>query len=658
MIIPLLLLPLHRLGGPVFAVNIAMLASCLIAYVGAYLLARYYLDRFTAILPALAFTFWAMRWYEMMGGIMQIFLGSAFMPWMIWSVERSYRSERHRNAWLLLAGAFWSVAFMMSQYFAVAGAAVVFIWILFWGNGESPSWRRRLASLALAIGAFLLVSAPWLFLNLRETRLADPSYYGVLEVNFDSASLNSLPIPFLYHPWLGPLARRVFRGPPWEPSVANLGFAASLLALVGAALALKKRAWRPVLALTVAGLLLTTGMSVHWDARSVAAPWLRPLDRALWQLGHALKPAFFSQAEPPPPLDTAIPLPAYLLVVLAPFFERGRMFSRYGLIAVTGVYMLAGLALGRLPRAWQRILLGSVMIFALIPPRLDAFPWPPKLHPGFVWLSQNLQSGEGIINVVGIHPSTMGTVIGGETLLAAHLHRLPTASGSAGVKPRHAQYLETWLATHQHPFWQPDLPRILQAYGVRYVAIQMEGEWEPELWKEAQVADDFTARQCFDPEEGGQPWDWPVCVVEVTPKATPGFNVLLHDGWSGMEDWGAWSESTEAEAQWIATARTPYRLTLTAFPQCRSDARQHVELEVNGKPVAAYQWPDCELWTTAVEVPADLVRVGANDLMVRSAYALPPEEDSGETRSLAVGFTTLMADPIQRGEGPAQSGEK
>lgn len=658
MIIPLLLLPVSKLGGPVLAVNVAMLLSCLVAYLGAYLAARYYVGHLMAVLPALAFTFWAMRWYELMGGIMQIFLGSALMPWMIWSVERANRSERRRAAWLLLAGALWAVAFMMSQYFAVAGAAVLFTWILLWQDGETPSWRRRLADLALAIGACLLVSAPWLFLNLRETRLADPAYYGILEVNSDSASLNSLPVPFLYHPWLGPLARRIFTGPPWEPSVANLGFTASLLAVFGAALAIKRRAWRPILALAALGLLLTVGMTVHWNARSVSAPLLQPLNQALWQLGHALKPSFFTTPAPPIPLDTAIPLPAYLLTVLMPFFERGRMFSRYGLIAVFGIYMLAGLALTRLRQPWQKALLGGILIFALVPPRLEAIPWPPQLHPGFTWLSQNLRPGEGIINVVGIHPSTMGTVIGGETFLASQLHRLPTASGTAGVKPRHAQYLEDWLATHQHPFWQPDLAPILKAYAVRYVAIQMEGEWEPELWEEAQVADDFTAVGCFDPVAAGQPWDWPVCVVEVTPKETPQFNVLFHDGWSGMEDWGVWSESTEAATEWIATAREPFDLTASAFPQCLPGIRQRVELEVNGELLAAYQWPDCEPWTTVVAIPPALVRVGANDLIVRSAYALPPVENSGEKRNLAVGFTTLRVDPVQARSGIQQTGEK
>ena len=649
MAIAVLLWPLHKLGGPVFAANVAALLSCLIAYLGAYLVARAYLDRLTAILPAVAFTFWAMRWYELMGGILQIFLGSALIPWMIWSVERGFRSEKRRLIWLALAGAFWSLAFMITQYFAVAGGAVVATWILLCQAGPPRPWRRRLGYLAVAAGFFLLFSAPWQLLNGRETALADPSYYSIQEVNGNSASLNSLPLPFLYHPWLGTLARRLFLGQPWEASVANLGLAASVAALVGAALAFRRRKWRPVLGLTAVGLVLTVGMTLHWNGQAVSARWLEPLNRGLWQLGHALKPDFFTGLWPPPPFDTAVPLPGYLLAILVPLFERGRMFSRYGLVAVLGVYMLAGLAITRLQHTWQRLLLGGVLLFALIPPRLEVHTWPPQPHPGFVWLSEHLPPGEGVINVVAIHPTAVGMTIGGETLLAAQFHHLPTASGSAGVKPRHALFLEHWLATHEHPYWQPDLPAILRSYRVRYIALQMEGDWEPGLWQEAMASKEFTPVGCFPPPEPGDPWGWPVCVVEVPPNPRPDFNLMLHEGWSGLEDWGVWGEGTESHAQWVITSRTPQRLSLAAFPMCLPDKKQQIEIEVNGTVVATQQWQNCDPWSTTVDIPASLVQVGANDLIVRSAYASRPPDNPAETRQLSTGFTKLRIDPVPPG---------
>ncbi len=645
MAIAVLLWPLHKLDGPVFAANVAALLSCLFAYLGAYLVARFYLDRLTAILPAVAFTFWAMRWYELMGGILQIFLGSALMPWMIWSVERAFRADRRRLAWLALAAACWSLAFMITQYFAVAGGAVVAVWIVLCQSGQPRSWKQRLVYLAAAAGFFLLFSAPWLLLNGRETALADPSYYSIQEVNGNSASLNSLLLPFLYHPWLGSLAQRLFGGEPWEASVANLGFAASLASLAGVVLAFRRRAWRPVLGLAGLGLVLTLGMTLHWNTQPVTAPWLAPLDRLLWQMGHALKPGFFTGSQPTPPLDTAAPLPGYLLAILVPFYERGRMFSRYGLVMVLGVYMLAGLAITRLPRPWQRLLVGSVLLFALIPPRLEVHTWPPQPHPGFVWLSQHLPPGEGVVNVVAVHPTTAGITIGGETLLAAEFHQMPTASGSAGVKPRHALFLEHWLATHEHPYWQPDLPAILRAYRVRYIALQMEGEWEQGLWKEALVSKEFKPVGCFPPPAQGDPWDWPVCVAEVPANPRPDFNLMLHEGWSGLEDWGVWVEGTEAHAQWVQTSRTPQRLEVAAFPMCLPDKKQSVEVAVNGTIIATHPWENCDPWSATVDIPADLVQVGANDLVVRAAYAASPPDNPAETRQLSTGFTRLQIEP-------------
>jgi hypothetical protein len=509
-------------------------------------------------------------------------------------------------------------------------------------------WRQRVRMLLSTGGLFVLFSLPWLVLNMVETSRVKPAFYGIEELNWNSASLNSLPLPFLYHPWLGSWAQRVFGGLPFEPSVANFGLLASLLALLGAVWAVKKPAWRPILGVVVLGVTLTIGMTVHWNGDSVQAPWLEPLNQALWQVGRTVKPSLFVHLQPPAPLDQAVPLPGYLLTTLAPFFERGRMFSRYSLIAVIGVYLLASLALSHLRYAWLRLLLAAIMVLALVPPRLEALAWPPKPHPGFQWLSQQLQPGEGIVNVVAVHPSTMGIHIGGDTLLAAHYHDLPTASGSAGVKPNHEAFLENWLATHPHSFWQPDLAPILRSYRVRYVAIQMLGEWEEQLWQESQASEWFQPIGCFAPVEGGMPWQWPLCVVEVRPATNPQFNVLLHEGWSGMEDWGVWVEGTESHAQWVTTVRTAQRLALSAFPLCLADRKQSIEVEVNGAPLLTHDWQDCEPWSATVDIPAALVRVGANDLSVRSAYAASPADasDSGsnDTRTLSVGFTLLKVD--------------
>ena len=203
------------------------------------------------------------------------------------------------------------------------------------------------------VSAVLLVlGAPWLILNLHESAIADPLFYRIAEVNFAGASLNSFPIRSLHHPWLRHFARSLYRGEPWDQAMGNLGLAWTLVAILGIFLARKNRAWRPAVAVALVGLLLAQVLTLHWNGQTVQWPVLRPLNQALWQIGHSLKPGFFADAQPPEPFADAVPLPALLLATFMPFWERGRMFARYTLGASVAVLLLAGMALVEVRRLW------------------------------------------------------------------------------------------------------------------------------------------------------------------------------------------------------------------------------------------------------------------------------------------------------------------
>ena len=58
------MLPLHWLGGPAFAYNLVVLLSFIAAFIGAYLLARQFIDRFAATIAALLIAFWGGRWFH------------------------------------------------------------------------------------------------------------------------------------------------------------------------------------------------------------------------------------------------------------------------------------------------------------------------------------------------------------------------------------------------------------------------------------------------------------------------------------------------------------------------------------------------------------------------------------------------------------------
>ena len=466
MIIYVLLWPLYRLGGAAFAFNMAIVFSSLLAFAGAYLLARNYLNRVIAILPALMFTFGSLRWYQAWNGRMQILIGSVCLPWMLWCLERAFLAERRRKAWLALAGVLWALAFMIGQYFVFLGGISLAVWILFSPAGRPRSWTKKLVDLVFTCAVFAVVSAPWLLLTLRESAIADPPFYAIGEVNFSGASLNSLPIPSLFHPVLGPLMRKLYAGEPWEQGAANLGLVMAITAVAGAIIVRKDRTWRPVLLMTSIFLVLALGLTLHWNGQPVQWSVFRPLNETLWRLGHVLKPGFFAGLQPHAEFVNAVPLPGMLLTILVPFLERGRMFARYVLPASLGIYLLAGLVLTRIRWRWLQVMLAAVLIFEFLPPPLENLPYPPATHPAFEWLKQQSLGDQGILDTYAGNPSTLVLSINGETLLATLYHNQPTAGGSAGVVPRHAVFLADWLASHPHTFWQPDFAQIMRSYRI------------------------------------------------------------------------------------------------------------------------------------------------------------------------------------------------
>jgi hypothetical protein len=205
------------------------------------------------------------------------------------------------------------------------------------------------------------------------------------------------------------------------------------------------------------------------------------------------------------------------------------------------------------------------------------------------------------------------------------------------------------LVTHEHAFWNLDLVPILRFYRIRYILLHVQGEWEKGILAEAQQNGEIKLVQCLEPPSGPGPWPYPICVLEVLPSSQPELNLILDAGWSGKEDWGVWAEGTTSEAFWVATEPIDHVLHIQTFPLCRKDQRQEVSFEVNGENLAVHQWSDCEPWSHDVTVPARLIRLGRNDLVIRSRYAARPADlddaQSNDTRSLSVAFTKLKVEP-------------
>jgi hypothetical protein len=640
----LALLPLHWVGGPAFAYNVAVLLTFGAAFVGAYLLARQLVGRGASTVAALLFAFWGFRWFQATIGHLNILIGSALLPWVLWSVNRAlYARGRSRYKWLGLAGVLWAGSMVGSNYFALVTGLAVIAWTAGHLSSRGIGWRAALAAVLVPALLALLLSAPAIYWGSGIAR------FSAADVNFWGASLNGLPLPSIEHTWLGAWARTLYRGPPFEQGTVNLGLVAAGLALAGGWLAWKRPAWRPVLFLAAAGLVLSLGLTLKWDNESLQWAAMRPFDAAFWRIGNWLKPEFFTPQAPPAPFAAAVPMPGMLLAAVVPFAERARVFARYALAASLGVFLLTAFALSLVRVAWARVALALLLIVEVLPAPLERMPFPPQPHPAFEWLALQSMPGESVVDLVAAHPYTPALFTEGQTVWATRQHGKATVSGTGSQWPPYTGFLNNWLVTHEHAFWDLDLVPILRFYRIRYILLHVQGEWEKGILAEAQENKEIKLVRCFEPGSDPGPWPYPICVLEVLPSSHPDLNLILDSGWSGRENWGVWAEGTTSQAFWVSTQPGDHVLHIQVFPLCREDQLQEVTFQVNGTKLAEHQWSDCEPWSQEITVPAGLIRLARNDLVIRSKYAARPgggDAASGsDSRLLSVGFTVLKVEP-------------
>jgi len=633
------LLLLNLVGGAAFAFNALTLFTYLLAFAGMYRLARGFVGSLPAALAALLFTFWGFRWFRI-AGHPNVLLASALLPWMAWSLERWLDSQCKKQIWLAVVGFLWAFAILSSSYFLWIGGLLLILWVAGRLLGRQMKWRQALIGMALPCLVALALSAPWLAWFQRESTAGAVAAYEASHVSMWDASLNALPVPNVFHPWLGSMARWVYRGPVNEPGQANLGLIACLLALFALKPALKDRRWWPALLWGGIGLVLALGMTLKWNGEALQWNGLRPLDSMIWRIAHALKPQVFVPAQPPAPFATAVPLPGMLLSAAIPFWERARVFARYALLGSLGVYLLTALGLARVRKTWAQIALAALLVIEILPPPSGAVPFPPSSHPAFQWLAAQRISPSGIIDLGSWQQNLLYIPFGGNSLWATDYHQQPTVAGAATGWPIPSTLLDKWLQSHPHAFLDSEFVPLLRFYNIALAVFHVSGGYAEEMLEEAKLNPDLHNLRCFDPSDGSGPWPYPICIFEVG-AATPGFNLLFREGWSGAEEWGRWAEGTESRAAWVATSPSSQTLALTVFPFCVPDRSQAIEVAVNGAKLASHQWHGCEDWSTEIKIPASVVRTGWNEVVLRRSYGLRPidvtDGQNKDPRALSVG---------------------
>lgn len=651
----LLATPLAALTNAAVAFNAIQLASFLIAYTGAYRLGRLVAGLTAAVLMALLYLLWGGRWIRLTGQL-NILLGSALLPWLLFCLERVVTTRRWRW-WAVAAGFFWAIPISLSLYFIWIGFFAVGAWLLGAAVSRRVSVTGALLRLATVGAVALLLCAPYLWLYWRHQ--ADVVAYDIRHVDAWSMSLDRLvallpdhPIPSLQR-----LALWQTGNTRSEATFSGLGILLPALALFGLATRRRPAQWAGILLLAGVGIVLSLGMTLKWSNVPVAAPVLRPLNEALWGVGHALKLDAFPSPDAPPEFAEAIPMPGLIVAILAPFYEGARVTARFLLVAAPGVLLLAALGFDRLPRRWWlKLAVAALLLIEAARWPLTGVPFPPPPHPVFAVAAElPIAPGESLLDLSSPMPHLLMPAISGEALWASTLHGKPITAGGGSILPTHTAYLRDWFLTQPDPTGDAELPWLLRGYGVRYILLHLSPESGEAAAQLAAGTSDIRPLGCF----GGptaQPWNYPICLLEVTPPPAT-FNVFPVINWGGNEGWGQWATGRESVVDWVATADRETRFAVEAFPFCVDGAlpgQQAVEFVVDDQAgtdhiVAAHHWQACDTVSLEVVVPAELVEIGRNRMLLRFARADRPADMTGgvnpDTRELSVGFTRFVRLP-------------
>lgn len=363
----LTLAPLTRMLGPTATYNVIQLVTFVIAGFGVYLLVYSLTQRRLAGLIAGCVYIVAPVITLRQGGHLHTLLGMQWLPYAVLFTRRTLATPgRFGTRRSLLAGLMFALAILGSWYFLFI-ATLPTIGFLLW-SASDQSLRSRLVSIISTGLVCLVVLAPFAYLTwrARQEMFGGQACFSLADSDAFSLSLDRLMVPNPNHPIWGNASRQTFplRG---EQDVVSVGYVAMILALLGI-LKTRRDQTRPFVAMAAISLILAMGTTLHWNAHRVeiaASPSIERIYRTL-DLGIGL-----------PGGHVAIPLPGMLLHRLLPLYSSMRAWTRFEVMFMLSVAVLAGFGVRYLLK-WQRfskpivVVLGLIVLFeGLIAPYKD-----------------------------------------------------------------------------------------------------------------------------------------------------------------------------------------------------------------------------------------------------------------------------------------------
>jgi len=496
-------LPLTVCFGEVAAYNLTMLISFVLSGWGMYLLALHLTgSRVAGLLSGTIFAFCPYRMAHLGAGHLPL-MGTQWLPLLFLYLGRMIVRQRKSDAFM--GALFYSLGALSAWYYAYMFALAGLVYVLLRGRPwRQYLWRRSFARCALTFAVVCLLLVGPFVLPVTQLWKEASRPQSLLYLDHFSAS----PLDFVYPNVMQPLwGTRLLKH--YAQNVENMLYLGLVpLALVVVALWHQRDKARTAFAwLSAIFGVLALGTTLHWMNAPVYIPvpgWFEHIFTT--GIGFLTKRlAFYPISSYSLRVGGAVylPLPTLLLYLFLPFFSAMRVWSRFGLITMLGVSVLAGCGLQRLLQKRPQVdiltvrsvrwgvgarsrpaLLVATVLFALVVLEFAVFPYAlgwcsVQPRPVDAWLASQEED-------FSIMEFPVVAAMSGRSLYAMRTHGKKVAFGYGTFFPRAFNEQRGVLDS----FPSEESIALLKHWAVRYVLVRSRsyGETWPQLKRDLMAA--------------------------------------------------------------------------------------------------------------------------------------------------------------------------
>ena len=465
-------LPLTALWGEVAAYNLILLLSFVLSGLGAYLLVLHHThNRAAAFVSGVIFAFSPYRLSHLGAGHLPL-MGTQWLPLLLLYLDKAVMERRASNA--VLAAMFYALGALASWYYAYIFALAGLFYVLLRGRPwRRYLWQRQFAWRALVFVLVVVALVGPLAMATARGWKEGERPHSLRYIDQFSAS----PLDYVYPNVLQPLwgARLVrYYAQNINENVLYLGLTPVLLALV-ALWRRRSEAVRAFAWLSLIFVIVALGTTLQWKNAPMYIPVPTWLEHA-FTVGMGLltgRLAIYPISSYSLRVAGSIyvPLPALLMNLYLPLFNAMRVWTRFGLVAILGISVLAGFGLHELGKAaGRRRLPARPALLAVLSLALVLFEFAPlpfalgsssvQARPVDEWLAT--QSGDWAIMEFPVTKA-----LSGRSLYMTTTHGKNISFGYGTFFPREFNEQRQML----EGFPSPEGVALLRTWGVRYVLL-------------------------------------------------------------------------------------------------------------------------------------------------------------------------------------------